>query len=43
MPTEGQLRYNIKNGITLCHFHHPKKRMEEKRLIPFFQGVVEVK
>jgi len=34
------LRYNIKNGITLCQFHHPRKRDEEKRLIPFFQEMV---
>jgi len=38
-----ELRYNINNGITLCQFHHPKKREEEKRLIPFFQSMVEVK
>jgi len=37
-----KLRYNINNGITLCQAHHPKKRAEEKRLIPFFQGLVSV-
>lgn len=37
-----ELRYEINNGITLCHFHHPRKRVEEKRLIPFFQSMVEV-
>lgn len=37
-----ELRYIINNGITLCHFHHPRKRVEEKRLIPFFQSMVEV-
>jgi hypothetical protein len=31
-----ELRYNIDNGITLCTFHHPKKRADEKQLIPFF-------
>jgi len=37
-----ELRYSINNGITLCHAHHPLKRAEEKRLIPFFQGLVPV-
>jgi len=37
-----ELMYNINNGITLCQAHHPRKRAEEKRLIPFFQGLVPV-
>lgn len=37
-----ELRYEVNNGITLCHAHHPKKRAEEKRLIPFFQELVPV-
>ncbi len=37
-----ELRYNINNGITLCHAHHPRKRAEEKRLVPIFQGLVSV-
>ena len=37
-----ELRYEINNGITLCQAHHPRKRAEEKRLIPFFQGLVPV-
>jgi len=37
-----ELRYNINNGITLCQAHHPRKRAEEKRLIPTFQGLVSV-
>lgn len=27
-----ELRYEINNGITLCHYHHPRKRVDEKRL-----------
>ena len=38
-----ELRYEINNGITLCHFHHPRKRMEEKRLAPVFKELVAVK
>lgn len=30
------LRYDINNGITLCHFHHPRRREDEKRLIQQF-------
>jgi len=37
-----ELKYKINNGITLCQAHHPRKRAEEKRLIPFFQGLVPV-
>ena len=37
-----ELRYNVNNGITLCHAHHPRKRAEEKRLVPFFQELVSV-
>ena len=37
-----ELRYQINNGITLCHAHHPRKRAEEKLLIPEFQRLVAV-
>ncbi len=37
-----ELRYQINNGITLCHAHHPRKRAEEKRLIPTFQELMSV-
>lgn len=37
-----ELRYEVNNGITLCHAHHPRKRAEEKRLIPTFQELVSV-
>ena len=38
-----ELRYEINNGITLCHFHHPKKRDDEIRLSPYFQELVNTK
>lgn len=37
-----ELRYEVNNGITLCHAHHPKARSEEKRLIPIFKDLVSV-
>lgn len=37
-----ELRYEINNGITLCHFHHPRKREDEKRLVAEFQALVAV-
>ena len=35
-----ELRYEVNNGITLCHAHHPRKRAEEKRLAPDFKELV---
>lgn len=35
-----ELKYKINNGIALCHAHHPRKRSEEKRLVPTFQELV---
>lgn len=33
-------RYNINNGITLCQYHHPRKKEDERRLIPVFKKLV---
>ena len=35
-----ELRYDINNGITLCHSHHPRGREKEKRLSPYFQKLL---
>lgn len=35
-----ELRYDIKNGITLCHAHHPRKKSDETKLSPYFQKLV---
>jgi len=35
-----ELRYEVNNGITLCQFHHPRKRNDEIRLSPYFQGLI---
>lgn len=35
-----ELRYEMNNGITLCCFHHPRKRFDEKRLSPYFSQIV---
>src|SRR3990167_1431477 len=37
-----ELRYDVNNGITLCHFHHPRKRKDEMRLSPYFQELIKV-
>lgn len=35
-----ELRYEVNNGITLCHFHHPRKINDEMTLSPYFQQLV---
>lgn len=35
-----ELRYNDNNGITVCKFHHPKKKDEVIKSIPFFQSLI---
>lgn len=37
-----ELRYQVNNGIALCHAHHPRQRAEEKRLAPIFLDLVTV-
>jgi hypothetical protein len=37
-----ELRYEVNNGITLCHAHHPRVKSEEKRLSPYFMELVSV-
>lgn len=36
-----ELRYEVNNGITLCHFHHPRKINDEMNLAPIFQELVK--
>jgi len=35
-----ELRYDINNGITLCHAHHPRGREREAELSPYLQQLV---
>lgn len=37
------LRYDIKNGITLCSIHHPRKRKQEEQLIPILLEIINKK
>lgn len=36
-------RYNVNNGITLCQYHHPRRREDETKLIPTLQELVALK
>lgn len=38
-----ELRYEVNNGITLCHFHHPRKRNDEIKLSPYFKELIKAK
>ncbi len=38
-----ELRYQLNNGITLCHAHHPRKREDEAKLSPYFKKLVAEK
>lgn len=35
-----ELRYEINNGITLCHTHHPRKRVDEEKLSPYYKELL---
>lgn len=37
-----ELRYEVSNGITLCHYHHPRKKEDEIRFIPYFQKLLKI-
>lgn len=37
-----ELRYEINNGITLCHAHHPHKRVDERRMEVAFRELISV-
>lgn len=36
-------RYNADNCITLCQYHHPRKRVEEEKLRPILQELIGLK
>jgi hypothetical protein len=37
------LRYEVSNGITLCHYHHPRKRADEEKLASQFTTIIKSK
>ena len=34
------LRFEVSNGITLCHFHHPRRKEEEDKMILLFKSII---
>lgn len=36
-----ELRYDINNGITMCHFHHPRSKEKERQMIPILKIIIE--
>jgi len=32
--------FEVNNGISLCHFHHPRKINDEMKLVPTFRELV---
>lgn len=38
-----ELRYEINNGITLCKFHHPKRRKDEIDMIKTLEEIINLK
>jgi len=36
-----ELRYDMNNGITLCQFHHPRKKIKVEKMILFFQQLIK--
>lgn len=35
-----ELRYDVNNGITLCHFHHPRKKSDEDKMKELFISLI---
>jgi len=35
-----ELRYDVNNGITLCHYHHPRTRVNEIEFEDYFQKLL---
>lgn len=36
-----KLRYEINNGISLCQFHHPRKKNDVIKLVSFFKKLIQ--
>lgn len=37
-----ELRYEVSNGITLCHHHHPRKKVDEDRMSGTFTRLLKI-
>lgn len=37
-----ELRFDLNNGITLCKFHHPRKRKDELKMVETFKELINL-
>lgn len=36
-----ELRYDVSNGITLCHYHHPRTRIAETAMLSIYRNLID--
>lgn len=37
-----ELRYEVSNGITLCHHHHPRRKEDEEKMVSSFTELLKI-
>lgn len=38
--THTELRHTLNNGVTLCSFHHPRRKEKAEKLVEFFKNLI---